>query len=38
MVSVAGKSLKHELVRDNTLTQEQLDSWRTFITSRPDAP
>jgi molecular chaperone DnaK len=32
-VSVAGTQheLKHELARDNTLTQEQLDAWRLYI-------
>lgn len=33
MVSVAGKKLKHQIVRDNSLTQDQLDSWRRYITS-----
>lgn len=36
-VSVAGKDLKHEIVRDNMMTADQLESWRAFITSRPDA-
>ncbi|REK09834.1 MAG: Hsp70 family protein [Planctomycetota bacterium] len=33
-VSVAGTSreLKHEIARDNSISQEQLDAWRLFIT------
>jgi molecular chaperone DnaK len=33
-VSVAGtgKELKHEIARDNSISQEQLDAWRLFIT------
>ena len=31
-VGGSGKELKHEIVRENTLTQEQLDSWRQYIT------
>ncbi len=32
-VNVAGthKELKHEITRENTLTQEQLDAWRLYI-------
>jgi len=31
-VGDTGKVLKHEMTRENTLTQEQLDSWRQYIT------
>ena len=33
MVSVEGtkKQLKHEITRENSLTQDQLDSWRKYI-------
>ena len=34
-VSVSGKELKHEITRDNSITQDQLDAWRSFITGRP---
>ena len=36
MVTVAGtdKQLRHEINRENSLTKEQLDSWRDYITSR----
>jgi molecular chaperone DnaK len=30
-VSCAGKELQHEIQRENSLTQEQLDSWRQYI-------
>jgi molecular chaperone DnaK len=35
-VSVAGTNheLKHEITRENTLTQEQLDAWRGYITGQ----
>jgi molecular chaperone DnaK len=38
-VQVAGtnKLLQHEITRENALTQEQLDSWRMFITGLPRA-
>jgi molecular chaperone DnaK len=34
MVSVEGvdKQRKHELTRENTLSQEQLDAWRKYVT------
>lgn len=35
-VSCAGKTLQHELTRDNSLTPAQLGSWRQFITGRRD--
>jgi molecular chaperone DnaK len=31
-VGDSGKELKHEIARENTLTVEQLDSWRQYIT------
>jgi molecular chaperone DnaK len=31
-VGGTGKELKHEIVRENTLTPDQLDSWRQYIT------
>jgi molecular chaperone DnaK len=36
-VSVAGtdKQLKHEISRENSLTQDQLDSWRQYIAGMP---
>ncbi len=34
MVSCAGQELCHEIQRDNSLTQEQLDSWRQYITGQ----
>ena len=36
IVKVAGsdKQLKHEITRENSLTQEQLDSWRQYITGQ----
>jgi molecular chaperone DnaK len=35
-VTVAGTSheLKHEIARENTLSQEQLDAWRSYITGQ----
>jgi molecular chaperone DnaK len=33
-VSCAGKELSHEIQRDNSLTQEQLASWRQYISGR----
>lgn len=37
VVSVEGadKQLKHEIARENSLTQEQLDSWRQYISQMP---
>jgi len=37
IVTVAGtdKVLKHEITRENSLTQEQLDSWRQYISGVP---
>jgi molecular chaperone DnaK len=37
VVSVAGKQLRHEIQRENSLTQEQLDSWRQYISGVPPA-
>ncbi len=34
IVNCAGKELSHEIQRDNSLTQEQLDSWRQYISGR----
>ncbi|MBI2481022.1 MAG: Hsp70 family protein [Planctomycetia bacterium] len=34
IVSCAGKELCHEIQRDNSLTQEQLASWRQYISGR----
>ncbi|HUG67937.1 MAG TPA: Hsp70 family protein [Pirellulaceae bacterium] len=34
VVSCAGKELSHEIQRDNSLTQEQLASWRQYISGR----
>jgi molecular chaperone DnaK len=38
-VSVEGTAteLRHELTRENSLTQEQLDAWRQYITGLPPA-
>jgi len=38
-VQVVGSNcaLQHELVRENTLTQEQLDGWRTFLADHLNA-
>lgn len=35
VVSVAGKEIAHEFQRENSLTQEQLDSWREYISGVP---
>lgn len=35
VVEVAGKRVAHEFQRENSLTQEQLDSWRQFISGLP---
>jgi molecular chaperone DnaK len=32
------RTLQHELVREHSLTQEQLDSWRQFISGLPPEP
>jgi molecular chaperone DnaK len=37
-VSVAGKRIQHEFNRDNSLTLEQLDSWRQYISELPPGP
>ena len=39
-VRVAGTrtKLQHEFIRQNSMTQEQLDSWREYITGLPAAP
>lgn len=34
VVSCAGKELSHEIQRDNSLTHEQLASWRQYISGR----
>ena len=34
-VSGAGKQLEHELMRENSLTPEQLRSWRSYISGLP---
>jgi molecular chaperone DnaK len=38
-VSVANthRELKHEISRENSLTQQQLDAWRLYITGQPSA-
>ncbi len=36
-VTCAGQELQHELTRDNSLTQDQLDSWRDYISGAPPA-
>jgi molecular chaperone DnaK len=38
-VNVAGTSaeLKHEITRDNSMTSEQLDAWRLYITGQQNA-
>jgi molecular chaperone DnaK len=38
-VSVANthRELKHEITRDNSLTQQQLDAWRLYITGQQPA-
>ena len=38
VVDVAGKRVAHEFQRENSLTQEQLDSWRQFISGLPPLP
>jgi molecular chaperone DnaK len=38
MVSVAGSQLRHHIQRENSLSQEQLESWRLFISGIPPAP
>lgn len=35
VVTIAGRTIEHELVRPNTLTPEQLDSWRQHISGIP---
>jgi molecular chaperone DnaK len=35
VVGDTGKKLEHEITRENSLTQEQLDSWRAYITGVP---
>jgi molecular chaperone DnaK len=37
-VECAGQELQHEIARENSLTQEQLDSWRQYISGAPPAP
>jgi hypothetical protein len=37
-VECAGQELKHEITRDNSLTQDQLDSWREYISGAPPFP
>ncbi|MFO7905904.1 MAG: Hsp70 family protein [Planctomycetota bacterium] len=34
-VAGTGKLLRHEIVRDNSLTQEQLNGWRRYISGLP---
>lgn len=34
-VECAGQELQHEIARENSLTQEQLDSWRQYISGAP---
>jgi hypothetical protein len=36
-VTVGGtrRELKHEIMRDNTMTPQQLDAWRLFVTGQP---
>jgi molecular chaperone DnaK len=36
-VSGTDNELDHEIARPNSLTQEQLDAWRGFVTGKPDA-
>ena len=40
MVRVEGadKQLRHEITRENSLSQEQLDSWRKYISQLPPLP
>jgi molecular chaperone DnaK len=35
VVSVAGQQVAHEFQRENSLTQEQLDSWRQYVSGVP---
>lgn len=35
LVSVAGQHVRHEIQRENSLTAEQLDSWRQYISGLP---
>ena len=35
LVKVAGKRVAHEFQRENSLTQDQLDSWRQYISGVP---
>jgi molecular chaperone DnaK len=35
MVSVAGKQIRHEIQRENSLSREQLESWRQYISGVP---
>jgi molecular chaperone DnaK len=35
LVSVAGQQVRHEIQRENSLTTEQLDSWRQYISGLP---
>jgi len=39
VVSVEGadKKLKHEITRENSLTKDQLDSWRQYVSQVPPA-
>jgi len=37
-VTCAGKRLQHEIVRENSLSPTQLESWRKFITKQPVQP
>ncbi len=36
-VNVSGtqRELRHEITRDNTMSQQQLDAWRLFVTAQP---
>ncbi|MEX2112575.1 MAG: Hsp70 family protein [Pirellulales bacterium] len=36
-VNVSGtqRELRHEITRDNTMSQQQLDAWRHFVTAQP---
>lgn len=37
-VNVAGTSLEHELARENSMNQEQLDQWRVHVSKVPAQP
>ena len=37
MVSVAGNQIRHEIQRENSLSREQLESWRQYISGLPPA-